>query len=144
MTQRTVLVVDDDENVLRLLAGILEREGYHTLRAASPQQALITAAAAERIDLLLTDVQMPGAINGITLAVILTNERPDMAVIFMSGAATPQELDKLDAQEFAYIYLHKPFTISTLVEAVEGSLAGADGDEGGESDRRADAKTNGV
>ena len=63
---RTLLVVDDDADVRRLLAEILSSQGYQVLQAENPAEALRVARATARIHLLVTDFSMPGG-NGLDL-----------------------------------------------------------------------------
>ncbi len=82
----SVLLVEDDQAVLRVSLRYLKEAGYRPLAASSGQEALkIWAAHQNEIDLLLTDIVMPGGINGRVLAERLTAAKPDLKVLFMSG-----------------------------------------------------------
>ncbi len=82
----SVLLVEDDEAVRRLSLRYLKEAGYQPLAAASGQEALqIWDAHHDEIDLLLTDIVMPGGINGRALAERLTAAKPNLKVLFMSG-----------------------------------------------------------
>ncbi len=113
----TVLVVEDEEVVLKFAASVLERRGYTVLVAETPHEALEIAARHEpRIDLLLTDVVLPG-MGGHELAGILGGARMGLKVLYMSGY--PQShvsRQGLIGQETAYI--QKPFTSAALSEKV--------------------------
>jgi DNA-binding NtrC family response regulator len=80
----TILVVDDEDIVRRIVARELLKHGYHVLEAWDGESALRVCALTKRIHLLLTDVSMKG-ISGPQLAQILTSSRPEMKVLFMSG-----------------------------------------------------------
>jgi CheY-like chemotaxis protein len=81
----TLLVVEDDECVSRLLGYVLGHRGYQVLEARCPEQALrLFAAHGPRIDLVLTDMVLPG-MSGRELAARLLAERPELKVIYMSG-----------------------------------------------------------
>ena len=81
----TILLVEDDEVVRKLISEVLNNEGYRLLEAASGVAALsICAQYEERIHLLLTDVIMP-EMNGRDLANRLAAVRPEMKVLYMSG-----------------------------------------------------------
>ena len=80
----TILLVEDDDAVRRLVARTLQSHGYHVIEASSPAQALQTIEERTEFDLLLTDVVMPG-MNGRQLAETLLAERPTLRVLFTSG-----------------------------------------------------------
>jgi PAS domain S-box-containing protein len=93
----TVLVVEDEKIVRHVVTGQLKRHGYNVLEASSGAEALeLTEKLHESIQLLLTDVVMPG-MNGRELAESLTQKRPGLAVLFMSGYSQ----DILDAKGIA-------------------------------------------
>jgi PleD family two-component response regulator len=82
--QKTVLVVDDDEAILKLISTILVDRNYKVLTAASGSAALEKSRdSKDDIHLLLSDFQMPG-MNGIDLATQMTRDRPDLKVLLMS------------------------------------------------------------
>jgi PAS domain S-box-containing protein len=112
----TILVVEDQEPIRRLVERVLSRLGYTVRTAAGGDVALEIAAAQDRIDLLLTDVSMPG-LSGGELATRLRAERPDLPVLFMSGY---RDQDHLEGQRSAF--LQKPFGLAELVEAVQRLL----------------------
>ncbi|GIJ46138.1 hypothetical protein Val02_30240 [Virgisporangium aliadipatigenens] len=115
----TILLVEDDPAVRQLTERILTTAGYRVLIGVNGEDALAVAAAHSRIDLLLTDVVMPG-MNGQQLADRLTELRPGLPVIFTSaytrGALTPTEENMIIA------FLDKPFTASALTEKVRSVL----------------------
>jgi len=117
----TVLLVEDEESV-RLLAGTtLERTGYHVLTAANPKDALaLVERHAGSVDLLLTDVVMPGA-SGPDLFNSLSMRRPDMKVLYMSGY-TDQGIVPLGVLDPGVPFLQKPFTPTALVRKVRRVL----------------------
>jgi two-component system, cell cycle sensor histidine kinase and response regulator CckA len=80
----TILLVEDDDAVRRLVARTLQSHGYHVIEASSPAQALQTVEEQAEFDLLLTDVVMPG-MNGRQLAETLLADRPTLRVLFTSG-----------------------------------------------------------
>jgi CheY-like chemotaxis protein len=82
----TVLVVDDEPTVLALACSILKGAGYDVLPAGSASEALQVVATTPRLDLLLTDVVMPG-LSGRELADQLRQRQADLRVLYMSGYA---------------------------------------------------------
>jgi CheY-like chemotaxis protein len=81
----TVLVVDDDGEVLDVAAAVLAGEGYAVLRAESPTQALAVLGSKERVDLLFTDIVMPGEMDGFELAHRARQMRPELRILYTSG-----------------------------------------------------------
>ncbi|MGE0555575.1 MAG: ATP-binding protein, partial [Gemmatimonadales bacterium] len=122
----TVLVAEDDESVRRMVRKILSNAGYTVLEARHGADALLVSREhAGPIDLLLTDVVMP-ELNGLRLAHVLKQERPETAVIFMSGYAR-DEVDRQGLTEPGVLFIHKPFTVAELSEAVRTALDPAQG-----------------
>jgi two-component system, cell cycle sensor histidine kinase and response regulator CckA len=113
----TILLVEDEPAVLALVQRVLRQAG-HTVLAASDGVAAIAIAARNtgRIDLLLTDIVMPGP-NGIETARRIRVGRPDLRVLYMSGWAT-EALVREGLHENEIRMLAKPFSIAKLLEAV--------------------------
>ncbi len=117
----TILLVEDQEQVRRLARHILEDHKYKLLEASGGEEALAVAAGFPgRIDLLLTDVVMPG-MSGRDLAVRLRSARPITQVLFMSGY-TDDVLGREDMLEPGVELIGKPFTPEALVERVRSVL----------------------
>ncbi len=118
----TVLIAEDERNVRELAAEILRGYGYKVLAAAGGREALeMVETSGQTVDLLLTDVVMPG-MNGKALAERLTASRPGLKVILMSGYAD-EALGHRGAAEVGWAYLPKPFPPQELVEKVREALA---------------------
>jgi signal transduction histidine kinase/ActR/RegA family two-component response regulator len=117
----TILLVDDTEIVRRLSKDVLSRAGYRVLEAAGADEALqVAGRQAAPIDLVLTDVVMPGP-NGIELASRLRSSRAAVRVLFMSGYTDLAVVrDGLLAHEEAF--LQKPFTPEDLLRKVRQAL----------------------
>jgi signal transduction histidine kinase/CheY-like chemotaxis protein len=119
-TGETVLLVEDEDAVRSACRRILERAGFNVLEASNGAQALAEVAE-EPIDLLLTDVVMPGGLSGRELANSLQQNRPGLKVLFMSGynadaIATRGILDP------GIVVVEKPFTTSDLLSKVREVL----------------------
>ena len=115
-----ILVVDDDPNVLWVTALALEGEGYCTTPALGGEAA-IRALEKQNYDLVLTDLNMPGADGGDVLRKA-RQSHPLAPVIIMTG--NPDQLD--DESDFANtpdIVLKKPFNIVELLSSLEGCLS---------------------
>jgi CheY-like chemotaxis protein len=118
-TGRTILAVDDEVDLVEAVRRVLSRRGHIVLAATGPAEALdLCRRHGGDIDLLLTDVRMPGC-TGTELAQRLTELRPGMAVLFMSGLYdVHDEVLGVGAQ-----VVGKPFTPASLAQAVEAALS---------------------
>jgi CheY-like chemotaxis protein len=111
----TIMLVDDDDFVRRMVRTALERAGYAVVEAATPGEALeLCRAYVGPIDLVLTDVLMP-QMRGTDLVPLLLARRPELRALYMSGftgdGRRPEPL------------LEKPFTIASLQHAIADVLA---------------------
>jgi len=102
----TILIVDDEKNYLRVLTAVLEDEGYEVLSALSGQEALEIQKASD-LDLVLTDMKMPG-MDGIKLLENVKAINPDLPVIMMTAHGTVDKAVEA-MQKGAYSYILKPF-----------------------------------
>jgi two-component system, cell cycle sensor histidine kinase and response regulator CckA len=116
----TILLVDDEPSVRRLVSQMLQLTGYKVLEASSGPEALgLMDHAGQPVDLLLTDIVMP-SMNGATLAKHLSRRHPEMRVLFTSGYiddVVVQEVVAMGAQ-----FLPKPFTLEGLTQKVRQVL----------------------
>ena len=121
----TILLVEDDEMVLKLVRETLEHEGYTILEAAGPAQARrICRTHHGPIPLMITDVVMPQE-SGRALAARLASVRPDMKVLYMSGYTdTGMAFNRAEFKDEEY--LQKPFTPAALTRKVRGILKSLD------------------
>ena len=108
----TILVVEDADGLRELTKRLLERQGYTVLLAANADDALHLFEQNPSIDVLLTDVVMPGA-SGPDLTKQLVEQRPGLKVIFMSGY-TENAIVHHGVLDPGIAFLHKPFTSETL------------------------------
>lgn len=122
----TLLVVDDDEKTVEMVQELMELEGFEVLPATSPEEALrVLEAHPGPIDLLITDVVMPGT-SGYALSEQVTQRRPEIRVLFMSGFVVVPAHYGLSGEdrglEPGAAILAKPFTGSRLHEKVREVL----------------------
>ena len=117
----TVLVVEDETPLRRLVVKVLSRAGHHVLEAANGEEAIALASRQPSIDLLLADVVMP-VMSGPDLVARLRATRPELIVVYMSGY--DNALIGQKALEHTASFLHKPFTPRALMAKV-GALIGA-------------------
>lgn len=118
----TILLVEDDPAVRQVTRAVLEIGGYRVLEADGPAAAEHIASDGETaIDLLLTDVVMPG-MNGAELARRLRELRPELVALFMTGYAESEVL-RLATAGSPQKHIQKPFTVSGLLARVGDALA---------------------
>lgn len=116
----TILLVEDEEPLRVLTGRFLIESGYTVLEAEHPDKAIqIAQQHSGPIDLLLTDVVMPG-MNGRTLVERLTQNRPHLKVVYMSGYSGFTHRDLLDSEAN---FLPKPFTRDALLRKLHEVLA---------------------
>ncbi len=129
-TEPTILLVEDEPVVRDVTRAVLEHAGYRVLECNGPEEALLAGRDHRgRIDLLLTDVVMPG-MNGAELAQRLQNLQPGLTAIFMSGYADRDVLHNV-LHDDRTNYIQKPFTINVLLSRVAAALrTGAELGEG--------------
>ena len=119
----TVLLVEDDPGVREFAATILSLYGYRVLAAGDGAEALRLAEASERpIDLLLTDVVMPGT-SGPELVAMLDARSPGLKVIFMSGY-TDDAVIRHGLLTADVAFIQKPYSAQALAEKVRTTLDG--------------------
>ncbi len=119
----TVLLVEDEPEVRRLVEKLLRLKGYRVLSAASPAEAIMISKRHEApISLMLTDVIMPG-MNGRELARALAATRPAMRVLYMSGY-TDAAMSQQGILPQGTAFLSKPFTPEALARKVREVLDG--------------------
>ncbi len=117
----TILLVEDEVLVRLVTADHLRSLGHRVLEAADGSEAVRLLAADEAIDLLLTDVGLPGAMNGFAIARHARERRPDLVVVVTSGS----ELASHPATDLAagYPYIRKPYDLGALARELR-RLAG--------------------
>ncbi|WP_344172838.1 hybrid sensor histidine kinase/response regulator [Pilimelia columellifera] len=122
---RTVLLVEDEDQVRRLVQRILRRQGYRVLAAASGEEAQrLYAEGPDHVDLLLSDVRLPG-ISGPELASALTAERAGLPVVYMSGYTEGLVSDDGRLPPGTML-LTKPFRADELARQIAEAFADGD------------------
>jgi CheY-like chemotaxis protein len=122
-----VLLAEDDPSVAGIAEVMLGDLGHKVLRAANADEALQVLRSAVEIDLLLSDVVMPGGMNGVELAKEALKVRPKIKILLSSGYAG-ETLDPSLAQG-AWPFLRKPYLASELARALANLRGGAQYDQ---------------
>jgi CheY-like chemotaxis protein len=118
-----ILVVDDEPSLLSMLSKILQANGYQVLLAGDGQEGLKQLSLHPHVDLLLTDIMLPGGMNGRQVADAAKRENAALKVLFMSGYPRDAIIEQGRLEPSARL-LRKPFNPTTLVQAVREILDG--------------------
>jgi PAS domain S-box-containing protein len=113
----TVLLVEDNLEVQETVGMLLDQLGYRVFRARSAATALQLLQAGEAVDLVFSDIIMPGELDGMALARQVKEEYPDIAVLLTSGYA--KAVNTLEAN---FPILRKPYQLATLARAIRDAL----------------------
>ena len=126
-TPRSILVVDDEANVTRVIARQLQLDGHQVRIALSGDQALTVLSAGPLPDLVISDVEMPGALQGHALAEVIRARFPQVKVFLMSGyESARRRLSTTDLEDVPF--LQKPIDRVVLRRAVAEALGEAESD----------------
>ena len=120
MTSLATILLIEDEPIIRLgTSAMLEDAGYQVLEACDASEALVILAHHPEISVVLTDVQMPGRMDGLALVSVISANYPAVKSIVTSARSDLSEARKCGASSF----LSKPYTAYTIQAAVRGALA---------------------
>lgn len=112
----TILVTEDEESVRSLVQRVLVRHGFQVIEAASGDEAVnIWAAHRDKVSILLTDIVMPGTLNGHDLAARLAADKPELKIVTMSGYDPAEVRGHVLA---GALHLRKPFTTDDLLRII--------------------------
>ena len=114
-TVQTVLLIEDEALIRMGTSAMLEDGGFQVLEAANADEAQILLAAHPEIAAVITDVQMPGSMDGLALAGLLHRDYAHIPVLVTSGRSGPREALQLGAS-----YLPKPYTAQAITHALNG------------------------
>jgi len=116
-----ILVVDDEQLVRNLTVQVLQRAGHDVVSVPDAKGAL-EVLEADRIDLVVTDVVMPG-LTGVELLNELRDLHPDLPVVLMTGGSPEPERTTRALELGANGIVYKPYAHADLIEAVRAALA---------------------
>jgi two-component system, response regulator PdtaR len=112
-----ILVVEDEVLVRALIAEELRLAGFSVIEANRADDALTYIKAGEQVDLVFSDIQTPGSLDGLQLAETLRDKYPDIPVILTSGNDDPKYVGILGA------FVPKPYDITKTIELMSAILA---------------------
>ena len=113
----SILLVDDEKQILNSLKRMLSPRGYRVFLAESGEEAL-SVLAEEKIDLLITDIRMPG-MNGFDLLMTVKEKYPSVIRIVLSGYAEENTVIQIQRKSLAKLYLLKPWKNEELIQSIE-------------------------
>jgi len=120
-TKETVMVVEDEPYILKLIRDILEGHDFTVMTALDAEECLLIASEHDyRLDLVVTDVLLP-AMNGIEMSRLLRQKNPSMKILFMSAHA-PENLSHQRQLRDGVDFIQKPFGIADFIRAIENVL----------------------
>ena len=115
MQRRVVLVVEDELFVRLMAVDAIEDAGYAAIEAADADSALALLDDRGDIDIVFSDIKMPGALDGLALAAMVQERWPTLPVILTSGHLYPDDIDMPAAVPF----LQKPYRANALIAELE-------------------------
>jgi DNA-binding NtrC family response regulator len=123
MTERVCLIVDDEPAIREYLRALLERERFQCLEAESADQALAMIPTLEgHLDLVVSDITMPGQADGIDLAHSVRKSFPFLPVILISGCGEDRSGGRGTP---CFRFLQKPFAPKVMLDVVRDAVAAA-------------------
>ena len=115
-----ILLVDDDDDLRKLLRALLEGDGYQVFSCRDAQRALKVFASRGDIDLLLTDFQMP-QMSGLELCQRIAEAQPELPMLILSGAVLPEDVRAIIAAN-RWQFIEKPCDVPVLLNIIASRL----------------------
>jgi DNA-binding NtrC family response regulator len=109
----TILLVEDEALIRMAMADALRAADFDVIEVADADGALAVLNAPRAVELVMTDIRMPGSMNGLTLVALLRTERPELKLVLMSGEFAVRTL-----RHCADLVVPKPCNVSLMVENV--------------------------
>lgn len=116
---KRVLLVEDEDTVRLIGADMLSDAGYQVIEAATADEALRVLQEVDEVDVLFTDVRMPGSMDGLELAALVHDHWPKVKILVTSGDHRPGSEDLPDNGRF----LPKPYSLRTMCKQVDDLAA---------------------
>lgn len=122
MNTKTLLLVDDDIDVLTAVRRTLSREGYEILWTTNPHVACAMIETNAAIDLLVSDIDMP-EMDGLELVKRCRQARPEIIRMIVSGHGTAEAVTRALNEGEVHRFIHKPFSPAELREVIASALS---------------------
>jgi len=114
----TVLVVEDEPLILDMISGELTEQGFAVLEAETGEAALSIIESGQRVDVLFTDIRLPGELDGWRLAATAREAKPELPVIYATGYTVDQ-----GAAVPSSVFLKKPYRPSAITQIIRTLIA---------------------
>ena len=112
MRRANVLVVEDEALISELISEVLEENGFEVHTARTGEAALnYLESAAEEVDVLFTDINLEGRMDGSTLAKAARERRPDLPIVYCSGRCSPSAISPLMPRS---VFVKKPYDLGDI------------------------------
>ena len=118
MAARRVLLVEDEGLIRLMIAETLRDEGFDVVEAENGDEVISLLDQVDSFDVLFTDLQMPGKLDGIDVAVYARNRNPAMPVLVVSGVDAKRVMSRLNVLEPPAVFINKPYSPQEIVETV--------------------------
>ncbi len=118
-----ILLAEDEFLIRLILAEVLADNGHEVVEASSGDEAAVLTHDGQVFDLLLTDIQMPGQLDGLELARIIRSRQPDIPVIYVTGR--PEVLGRIGQFGPRDAFVRKPYSAREVIAVVQRLLAAA-------------------
>ena len=115
---QVILIVEDDHLLKLLTVDMLEEAGFVTVEAGSADEAVAILESRLDIALVLTDIDMPGSMDGLKLAHAVRNRWPPIKIIVVSGRARPSEVDLPALSRF----FAKPYSLDAIISEIHSLI----------------------
>jgi CheY-like chemotaxis protein len=120
-SRKTVLLVEDEGLIRQLLAFAFEDAGFDVLDAGSADEAVQMLETAQEVAAIITDVRMPGRLDGLGLVRWLATARPSLPIVITSGYVPTEQATSENPAVFAVV--SKPYVPEEIVRLVRGRLS---------------------
>ncbi len=116
----TILIVEDDENVLELAVNMFSFAGYSVLTANNAASGIETFEAHPEIDLIFSDLILPGGVTGIEMAKTILNDKPETLFLLVTGYSDKGKALSEKTQQMPNVdFIAKPYDIDEVTEKVD-------------------------
>jgi len=110
----SILIVEDEVLASEYLEFVLEKAGYEAIPAGSAEEAIAVLEHRDDVDLVVTDINLPGGLNGLQLAAVVRDCWPSINIIIVTGYSAP----KREEIPSGSLFVPKPYSAQKMIEAV--------------------------